>query len=442
MASYRGDTGGSVHTTQALSSLVGIATVGFGIAVIAAATIYWHARLFLLFILGPLILAHAAFRGADHATKWVGDVIQTVVVRVIYGLLTTILIFVVGLVSVMDIPTGIQLIIMGIMIFSMLKLVAKADEASRIAGGTDAGAGQALSRHNVITGSAIGTVAGNVVTGVGKAGTVGVAKVAGRGAQTTGRGVGKGAEFGTRPVRQVGARAAGRADAHRGVIQGTAASAASGAANGVASGAASATGAATGTAGGGIAGAAAGMTGAAAMRAAANPGRGSTPEAGKGGPVADDGRRERDTPEQGRGVLRGAQDRMRRVGGAISTAYTAPDGSERARAQTREELFMQRKNESFESAWDEGVDVPSVRDRREMRREIRGLSDESLVSQNRNLTADQQAARLAQMRRDDRADKEQGRERQNERPQRQGGRLQSRGNNPQSARPRRDNPRT
>ncbi|HKM24441.1 MAG TPA: hypothetical protein VJY40_02225, partial [Corynebacterium sp.] len=221
MASYRGDTGGSTHTTQALSSLVGIVTVGFGIAVIAAATIYWHGRLFLLFILGPFILSHAAFRGADHATKWVGDVIQTVVVRVIYGLLTTILIFVVGLVSVMDIPTGIQLIIMGIMIFSMLKMVAKADEASRITGGSDAGAGQALSRHNVITGSAIGTVAGNMITGAGKAGTVGAAKVAGKGAQAAGRGVAKTTEFGTRPVRQAGARAAGRLDAHRGVIQGT-----------------------------------------------------------------------------------------------------------------------------------------------------------------------------------------------------------------------------
>lgn len=435
MASYRGDTGGSTHTTQALSSLVGIVTVGFGISVIAAATIYWHGRLLLLFILGPLILAHAAFRGADHATKWVGDVIQTVVVRVIYGLLTTLLIFVVGLVAVMDVPTGVQLIIMAIMIFSMLKLVSKADEASRIAGGSDAGAGQVLSRHNVITGSAIGTVAGNAITGVGKAGTVGVAKVAGKGAQVAGRGVGKTTEFGTRPVRQAGARAAGRADAYRGAIQGTAAAAAGGTASGVASGTASATGAAAGAAVGGAAGAAAGMTGAAAMRAAANPGRGSAPEAGRGGQATDDGRREQAAPEKGRGVLRGAQDRMRRVGGAISTAYTAPDGSERAQAQSREELFMQRKNESFESAWDEGVDVPSIRERRNMRREIRGLSDDSLVNQNRNLTADEQAARLAQIRREDRTDKEQGRERRSDRQPRQGGRSQ------QSDRPRRGNPR-
>lgn len=215
MSAYRGGSAGANHITQSLMTLISTFTVGLGIAAFAVATVYWHARLLLLFITGPIILAFGAFRGAEEAKTWIANVIQTAAVRIIYGVMTTLIIFTVAVVTTMEeLSAGYRMLILGILIFSCMNILRKANEWSRI-GNAD---GDPM--KGAFTGTALGTMTGQLAPrALGALGRktgqigIGAARIGAVGAMKGGGALasagGKGASVLSRPVRRKAGKAVG-----------------------------------------------------------------------------------------------------------------------------------------------------------------------------------------------------------------------------------------
>lgn len=211
ITSFRGQSSGSNHFTQAFVGLISTFTVGLGIAMFAAATIYFHARLFMLFLMGPITLTMAAFKGAEHATRWASNVAQTIVARLIYGIMTTIIIFAVANISAMDLNSGYRLLMLGIIVFIASRMVREADKMSQFAGAD--GSSDRSGFGSVLGGNlASKAIAGTGRMGAGAVRKTGSAALTGAKWGAIGAGVAaySGARVGSRPVRGAMADASAR----------------------------------------------------------------------------------------------------------------------------------------------------------------------------------------------------------------------------------------
>lgn len=436
--SYRAQSSGSNHFTQAFVSLLSTFTVGLGIVLFSGATIYWHARLFMLFLMGPLTLTMAAFKGAEHATKWISNVAQTVVMRLLYGIITTVIIFSVAQVATMDLNSGYRLLMLGFIIFLAFRLMRELDQMGQIGNSDGAASNSAFG----------GTFAGNMAASAVRGGIKSTgrmvksgAKLGGAaaviGATRTAQGAGKTAAFAARPARNMAANRSARRDGKRNFKEYQAAnggksmfaSRENDRANARAEQAAqdsggrivspqqatqrpsagntprprptaTSTGGATsaaGTAGAAAAGAAAG----AAASAATGRGGASGPKNNPKGSNADRsyasprsmdaqvGESPRRTPNK--------RDRVRRAAGAARTAFSDPNGRSRATEQYRSELFHQWKAEENAARNEKNDDVLGFGERRQMRRTIKNATPEQIVESTKGLTPDEKYRRLAEM---------------------------------------------
>ena len=218
LASYQGSGGSSSHVTQAFVSLLSIFTIGLAIAFVAAATIYWQGRMLMLFLLGAFTLTLAAFSDSRKAIEWMLDLTQTVVVRVGYSFATSLMILIVASVSSTDLNAGIKLLINGFLIANVLKVIRKIDVATSIGGSNSGNAADALSKSNIFQGAAAGAVVGNAISaapGALKSSAATVGRGTKAAAVVSARGVGRAAEFTSRPARHVGESYAGRNDARK-----------------------------------------------------------------------------------------------------------------------------------------------------------------------------------------------------------------------------------
>lgn len=395
LASYRANAGGSTHITHSFYSLLGVLTVGLGIAYVAGATIYWHGRLLMLFVMGLFILGLGAFRSFDDTRKWIGNVTQTVIARAIYGFLTTILIYLVSLISVLQAPAGHKLILLAILVFASLKALRKVDEVSSIGVADQTGADRMIGKFNVFSGSAMGTVAGNVATGGLKALGSGGLRIAG----AAGRGAGRGGEFVSRPVRGQLSQTTGRVQASLDDVGGRMSDAVRGYAGLPPTRSTSEPETQPrGPQSDGTQFVAPGPT--------SRPGRDAPPQQEKPGTQQEKpGTQEPKPLSRRQRVVRGfvnGGDKAKDAVTDIRGSFERPTSRTRERARAEQEVFIQEKRERIQRAWEEKRDVPGFREKREIRRSLRRLQDEELLDQNKHLTADQRAARLAQLRRQDR----------------------------------------
>lgn len=126
-------TNGLQRLTQAASSLVATLVVAIALTSLSIITMLWHVMLFALFLAGVLILSAATFSGKTKMAKeWVFNVVHTFTARFVYGLIMTLIIWVICLVFRSDsIYTGMKIIIVGMVLFGFLKLIRKVDEKIR-----------------------------------------------------------------------------------------------------------------------------------------------------------------------------------------------------------------------------------------------------------------------------------------------------------------------
>ena len=423
---YRAQGSGSNHFTQAFVSLISTSTVGAGVAIFATATVVFHARLLMLFFMGPITLAMASFKGVEHATKWLSNLVQTVVVRIIYGIMTTIIIFTVAQISAMEMDAGYRLLMLGLILFIAFKMVREADQMSQF-GGAD-GTSQGSTFGGVLAGNLASRATSSVVR-TGKKAVVGGTKMAAVGA---GMGAYHGARIGSRPARNMQAeRQAKRAGRRvenqryqqetgdgsnyamrqqdRAGERGDAAAAASGgrimdrqqaeqnaasrkaSVSRVQGSAAPAGGASTSA---GTRAGAGGVSGAAAGAAAAG---GSVPSAQgapstSGVPVPPPPSRSANRPSSAN--MSRKRDLPRRAAGATRSAFSDPNGRSRQITQSREELFQQMKREENAKRNEAGEDVLSIRERRQMRKQVSQATPVQVVESLRGLTQEERLARL------------------------------------------------
>lgn len=126
-------TNGLQRLTQAASSLVATLVIAIALTSLSIITMLWHVMLFALFMAGLLILSAATFSGKTKMAKeWVFNVLHTFTARFVYGLIMTLIIWVICLVFRSDsIYTGMKIIIVGMVLFGFLKLIRKVDEKIR-----------------------------------------------------------------------------------------------------------------------------------------------------------------------------------------------------------------------------------------------------------------------------------------------------------------------
>ncbi|WP_267204646.1 hypothetical protein [Rhodococcus opacus] len=131
-------TNGLQRLTQAASSLVATLVIAIALTSLSIITMAWHAMLFALFMIGVLVLALATFSGKSQMAKeWGFNVVHTFVARFVYGLIMTLIIWVICLVFRSDgIYTGMKIIIVGMVLFGFWKLIRKVDEKIRPKQGT------------------------------------------------------------------------------------------------------------------------------------------------------------------------------------------------------------------------------------------------------------------------------------------------------------------
>ncbi|WP_350246524.1 hypothetical protein RBB84_19345 [Rhodococcus sp. D-6] len=126
-------TNGLQRLTQAASSLVATLVIAIALTSLSIITMLWHVLLFALFMIGPLVLAGATFTGKTNGAKeWVWNVLHTFSARFAYGLIMTLIIWLICLVFRSDsIYTGMKIIIVGMVLFGFFKLIRKIDEKIR-----------------------------------------------------------------------------------------------------------------------------------------------------------------------------------------------------------------------------------------------------------------------------------------------------------------------
>lgn len=428
LSAYRAQGSGSNHFTQAFVSLISTSTVGVGVAIFATATVVFHARLLMLFFMGPITLTMASFKGVEHATKWLSNLVQTVVVRVIYGIMTTIIIFTVAQISAMDMDAGYRLLMLGLILFIAFKMVREADQMSQF-GGAD-GSSRSSTFGGVLAGNLASRATGSVLRS-GKSAVVGGSKLAAAGA---GLGAYHGARIGSRPARNAHAdfkaKQAGRRvekqryqqetgdgshyamrQQDRALERGDMAATASGgrimdrqqaeqsaaarqAAASQRQGGAAPMGGTSGSSGDNAGSSAvAGAAGAAAGAAAASAG-GSAPSAKGSRPTSGAATPSRSANRPSSANISRTRDLPRRAAGATRSAFSDPNGRSRQITQSREELFQQMKREENAKRNEAGEDVLSIRERRQMRKQVNQATPVQVVESLRGLTQEERLARL------------------------------------------------
>lgn len=126
-------TNGLQRLTQAASSLVATLVIAIALTSLSIITMLWHVMLFALFMIGVLVLAASTFSGKTQMAKeWVFNVLHTFSARFVYGLIMTLIIWLICLVFRSDsIYTGMKIIIVGMVLFGFFKLIRKIDEKIR-----------------------------------------------------------------------------------------------------------------------------------------------------------------------------------------------------------------------------------------------------------------------------------------------------------------------
>lgn len=405
ISSFRGQSSGSNHFTQAFVGLLSTFTVGLGIALFAAATIYYHARLFMLFLMGPITLTMASFKGVEHATKWLANLTQTVIIRLVYGIMTTIIIFAVSTISSMDMSSGYRLLMLGMILLIATRMVREADSMTQI-GGADGDANQ-----SPFGGVLAGNLASRAVTSIPRSAMSG-AKRTGRAALTGAKwgAVGAGAaaytagRVGSRPLRSAAADMAANQAGKQAFKQRQNNPAGSSFAEREESRAAVR--AEQAAAGGRLA-----DPNVAAQRVGKTTDTNKTRVGGNGAPYAQPKPAAQPTPapqsggasQERRDVAdtHRKRDAARRVAGATRSAFTAdPNGRSRLGQQYRSELYHQWVEEDNALRNEEKRDVLSRSERKQLRRQIQHASPEQIVDATRGLTQDQKFQRLTEMQRE------------------------------------------
>ncbi|WP_458682684.1 hypothetical protein [Prescottella equi] len=131
-------TNGLQRLTQAASSLIATLVIAIALTALSIITMFWHIILFGLFMVGPLIIAAATFSGKTNLGKeWFFNVLHTFSARAVYGLVMTLIIFIICVVFRSDsIYTGMKIIIVSMVLVGFWKLIAKIDEMIRPKSGT------------------------------------------------------------------------------------------------------------------------------------------------------------------------------------------------------------------------------------------------------------------------------------------------------------------
>ncbi|NLU64895.1 hypothetical protein HCA61_21905 [Rhodococcus sp. HNM0563] len=126
-------TNGLQRLTQAASSLVATLVIAIALTSLSIITMLWHVMLFALFMIGVLVLSASTFSGKTQMAKeWVFNVLHTFSARFAYGLIMTLIIWLICLVFRSDsIYTGMKIIIVGMVLFGFFKLIRKVDEKIR-----------------------------------------------------------------------------------------------------------------------------------------------------------------------------------------------------------------------------------------------------------------------------------------------------------------------
>lgn len=88
------------------------------------------------------------------------------------------------------------------------------------------------------------------------------------------------------------------------------------------------------------------------------------------------------------------RDLPRRAAGAARSAFSDPNGRSRQITQSREELFQQMKREENAKRNEAGEDVLSIRERRQMRKQVSQATPVQVVESLRGLTQEERLARL------------------------------------------------
>lgn len=419
ISSFRGQSSGSNHFTQAFVGLLSTFTVGLGIALFAAATIYYHARLFMLFLMGPITLTMASFKGVDHATKWLSNLAQTVIIRLVYGIMTTIIIFAVSTISSMEMSSGYRLLMLGLILLIATRMVREADTMTQI-GGADGDV------NSSPVGSVMaGNLASKAVTGIPRSAVGGIKKTgkaaltgakwgaigAGAAAYTAGR-------VGSRPVRGAAADLAAHQAGKKAFKQRQNGKPAETTfAQREESRAAMRTEQATAAAAGrlndpSVAAQRVGKDTTGSPSTSKPTGAGTSRVGGNSSPYNQPAANTQPTstahpnngmPQEQRDATgtHSKRDAVRRAAGSTRSAFTSdPNGRSRLGQQYRSELYHQWVEEDNARRNSENRDVLSLSERRQMRRQVKNASPEQVVDATRGLTQDQKFQRLTEMQRE------------------------------------------
>lgn len=176
--------GSMPHVSQAFAALIGTFCVTAGIAAIAAITLWWHAMLFVMFLLGPLKLLWAAYPGkVSVAREYLLDCMNTFGMRLAYGVLSTLMILLIAIVFASSLNTGLKILWSVFVLTMMWKALKKVQEVATIKGSTTQGPAGQVSKTGMIVGGLAGYGAAK---GTAKAAS-GTAKMSGRAARGTAR---------------------------------------------------------------------------------------------------------------------------------------------------------------------------------------------------------------------------------------------------------------
>lgn len=137
LLSYTGRAGG--HASSSFFGLVAAVVVGGTIAVIASATLMAHFQLLWLFLSGPFYFLGAMVKGFEMVSKWGAQVIQTFILRMFYGFAVTGIILAVSIIAVLDVSAGFRILMLGMLVFGVIKGLRKLDNMSAVGGAEPAG---------------------------------------------------------------------------------------------------------------------------------------------------------------------------------------------------------------------------------------------------------------------------------------------------------------
>ncbi len=132
---YRGASAGN-RVEQAFLSVVMLIIVALAVGVVAVIKLVWEVMIFVYFLTGPFKLAMATSVGRLNVMKdWFGDLVQAWLALLAYSIALALMILVITWVFGSNLPLGMQLVFLGILLWGFRRLLGKVQEQLTVVSG-------------------------------------------------------------------------------------------------------------------------------------------------------------------------------------------------------------------------------------------------------------------------------------------------------------------